>query len=57
MDNHGAMKKKANQLAEWLEKEWPSEEKTFERFFEEIFYKESFLGVPILNDEEILEYA
>ena len=51
------MQKKANQLAEWLEENWPDEEKTFERFFEEIFYKESFLGVPTLNDEEILEYA
>jgi hypothetical protein len=32
MENHGAMQKKANQLAEWLEKEWPAEEEVFDHF-------------------------
>ena len=32
MENHGAMQKKATQLAEWLEKEWPGEDKIKEKF-------------------------
>ena len=32
MENHGAMQKKATQLAEWLKKEWPGEDKIKEKF-------------------------
>jgi len=57
MDNHGAIQKKATQLADWLKENWPDEEETFKAYIKETLNKERFSGNYVLNDEDILEYA
>jgi len=46
MDNYGAMKKKAVQLADWLEKEWPDKEEVWEMYLKDYIIDE-------YNEEEV----
>ncbi len=59
MENHGAMQKKANQLAEWLEKEWPNEEEVFEKIIDNVVDKTELINWETWSDniQEIKEYA
>ena len=61
MDNYGAMKKKAVQLADWLEKEWPGDEEVWAEYLgfldtsSKVDFDEVSTGLPDLSKIEIYD--
>ena len=58
MENHGAMKKKAVQLANWLEENWDNEEEVWDKIINNIVDKTEFIDWTTWSDtiNEVKEY-